>query len=305
VSRNHELPYSELDIVHVSNDDLLLLLISLFFGKRLGITMAMSDSSSGRVYADAEAFCTDFFQHEEKDKSSFFLEQGVGLEFKSSENGIPVAITRRPGTLFDQDEDGPWRVENIWVLSDHTVCITAVANRKSMAFVVFKSPEWGIICSMPTDAEWSSSSSSSPPTTDTMAGVIEGANRYMSANRASDGKAMSRIFHSICRLTYVDAQGKVVAISQPEFCTMVTNRWTTKNHSPYAHLKDDPRLQHSDQLLGVTMLGPNHAIVKLTVGFPPFLYTDVLFFARVEHQWWIVHKSSVNDPFLVDQAKVD
>jgi hypothetical protein len=197
--------------------------------------------------------------------------------------------------------------------------VTAVCSIQSMVLMLFKSPEWGIICSMPAedtdhDSSSTSSISSSPPKTIDMAGVIEGTNRYMSANRAADGHAMSRIFHPICRLTYVldqHVQGnKVVAISQPEFCTtMVSNRWTMTKHVPYAHLKDDPVLQQSDQLLGVTMLGQNHAIVKCTVGFPPFLYTDVLFFARVleeEHdQWWIVHKSSVNDPYLVDQAKSD
>jgi hypothetical protein len=62
--------------------------------KILFSTMAMS--VSGRVYADMEVFFTSFFQS--KDKCSFFLQKGFGLNFKASENVLFVATKSQPRT---------------------------------------------------------------------------------------------------------------------------------------------------------------------------------------------------------------
>ena len=81
-------------------------------------------------------------------------------------------------------------------------------------------------------------------------------------------------------------------------------------------MRHDRRAPSSDTLLSVDFAGPGVAVVFLRIGYPPFLYTDVLSCLRVDHPvarrgeteprppgWWIVAKSSVSEPFLVDTAE--
>lgn len=99
------------------------------------------------VYADIEAFRTNFFQSEAK--SPFFLQHGIGMEFGwgcPSENGLSVATSkgRADQTHSMRMAARGGRVEKIWVLSDHTACVMAVTITKAMALVctsIFKSPE--------------------------------------------------------------------------------------------------------------------------------------------------------------------
>ena len=66
-------------------------------------------------------------------------------------------------------------------------------------------------------------------------------------------------------------------------------------------------------------VGARGSAGRRRVGYPPFLYTDVLSCVRLEQPvrrkrdgqvestphapgWWIVAKSSVNEPFLADDA---
>ena len=116
---------------------------------------------------------------------------------------------------------------------------------------------------------------------------------------------MPRYFHETCRLTFVDGTGSVVIIDSRQFCNMVETRYTTPMHKDYAHLRDDPRVGSRDALLSIDFgsLSTPIAMVVLTVAHPPCLWTDLLTVAKLQGKWWIVHKSSVKDPFLEEEKK--
>mmetsp|Transcript_17087 Transcript_17087/g.30499 ORF Transcript_17087/g.30499 Transcript_17087/m.30499 type:complete len:288 (-) Transcript_17087:696-1559(-) len=128
---------------------------------------------------------------------------------------------------------------------------------------------------------------------------------YVAAGRACDGTAMSRIFHPVCNLTFVTPE-EVVVIGSIEFCERVATRWTMDAHRPFAHLKDDFRVAACDTLLSLDFVGPAVARATLRIGFPPFLYTDVLLLLKLSAKcngrdgWWVVAKSSGHVPFLID-----
>ena len=159
---------------------------------------------------------------------------------------------------------------------------------------------------------------------------------YCGANRVCDGARMAQIFHPLCRLTYTGPDGSVVikpraltpciksnvatlaarfasslhvrarlsAFAEDVFVTMVSERYSTPLHAPYAHLQGDPRVGAHDTLLGVTFATPDVAMVVLKVGHPPMLWTDVLTCARLAgDRWWIVAKSSCSEPLLADEAQ--
>lgn len=140
-------------------------------------------------------------------------------------------------------------------------------------------------------------------TSEDIAGAAEGANAYCEANRAIDGAAMSKVFTDFARLTFVLPDGGLKIISAPEFCSMVTNRWSSPKHKAYAHLKDDPRLAQADSLLSVSLAGPRLAVVKLRVVFPPVAFTDLLTYSKFpDGVWKIIAKSTNSEPFLKDEA---
>ena len=137
---------------------------------------------------------------------------------------------------------------------------------------------------------------------------------YVAAGRACDGAAMARVFHSACNLTFVLPSG-VVVVPSKEFCERVATRWSMEAHAPYAHLKDDPRATSCDSLVSIDFAGPNVCRCILRIGYPPFLYTDVLLLLKQSQQqgderadcapgWWIVAKSSGNVPFLADERQL-
>ena len=125
--------------------------------------------------------------------------------------------------------------------------------------------------------------------------------QYCSANRTCDGIAMAQVFHpDVCRLTYSSHDDSVVVKSSAEFCRMVTDRYTTEPlHIPYATYRDDPAAAAGDTLQGVSMISNTLALVRLKVGHPPFLWSDLLVCAKVLDRWWIVAKSSSSEPLLV------
>jgi len=125
---------------------------------------------------------------------------------------------------------------------------------------------------------------------------------YLAANRAGDAAKMREVFHPSARLTEV-ADEAVQVIASEEFLALVRDRWSLPQHEPYAHLRADPRAEAADTLLGVEFAGPDLALATLRVGFPPFLYTDVLTLARLGSEWMIVAKTSMSAAFLVDERK--
>lgn len=125
---------------------------------------------------------------------------------------------------------------------------------------------------------------------------------YCGANRACDGAAMAQVFHETCRLTYSDLEQTIQIKDQRTFCEKVSTRYESEApHVPYAHLKNDPRASECDSILSIDFCTNVVALVTLKVGHPPFLWTDFLTCARLDDgKWWIVHKSSCNEPFLMD-----
>ena len=128
---------------------------------------------------------------------------------------------------------------------------------------------------------------------------------YCHASRVCDGALMAESFHKTCRLTYSLMGKSIQIVNQPRFCEMVQHRYTAEDlpHKPFSHLLHLPLLSSCDSLQAIEFVTPELAIVTLKVGHPPFLWTDLLTCALLEEgRWWIVHKSSENEPFLVDRA---
>lgn len=124
---------------------------------------------------------------------------------------------------------------------------------------------------------------------------------YRAANRACDGKAMADVFHPFARLTYVnDGDGEIVEVSSKEFCNLVEDRYNREPHSKYAKQKDrsEALVASRDTLLGCSAATSKLALVRLKVGHPPFLWTDLLVCACVDDKWWIVAKSSDHEDFV-------
>ena len=128
---------------------------------------------------------------------------------------------------------------------------------------------------------------------------------YCKANRACDGAAMAQVFHPTCRLTYAqdtprdDTADSIVVCPQPQFCNKVQYRYTANEpmHAPYAKLQSHPEISQHDALLGIEFVTQNLCMVTLRVGHPPCLWTDLLTCCKLEHRWWIVHKSSCHENY--------
>ena len=121
---------------------------------------------------------------------------------------------------------------------------------------------------------------------------------------------MARFFHPACDLTFALPDG-VVVVPSADFCERVAARWSMELHRPWAHLRDDPRAAACDSLVSVDFAGPGVCRAVLRIGYPPFLYTDVLLLLRLGAEcegrpggsWWIVAKSSGNVPLLREEAR--
>lgn len=132
-------------------------------------------------------------------------------------------------------------------------------------------------------------------------------NGYVANNRSCDGPAMAKCLHDDFRLTSVrrssDSEATVVIVSKDDFVDRVSRRYQIPPHVDYARWKDDPRAGHLDEWMWAKLAAPRVAMVKLKIGHPPYLWTDVLTCIQlVDHSWVIVHKSSCSEPFLEDDA---
>ena len=132
---------------------------------------------------------------------------------------------------------------------------------------------------------------------------------YVASNRMCDGSRMAPYLHPDFRLTFVkhtvDAspESHVMIIPKSDFLEMVTDRYQRQPHADYAHLRDDPLVAHFDEWISAIFATPNVAMVKLKVGHPPLLWTDVLTCIKggPSGEWVIVHKSSCSEPLLADE----
>jgi len=127
---------------------------------------------------------------------------------------------------------------------------------------------------------------------------------YVGGGRECDVDKMRSVFHPVSNLTFSTGGGPVAIIPSAAFCERVGTRWSVPEHAKHAHLKDDPRAAACDSLISIDFAGPDVAFVVLKIGYPPFLYTDLLSLIKLEgSKWWIVAKSSCNEPYLAEEAK--
>ena len=125
--------------------------------------------------------------------------------------------------------------------------------------------------------------------------------RYRHSNRTCDANRMSTVFHSMCRLAEVKDDTSLALIAQQDFLEIVDKRYSTKLHKAYYHLKDDLRSAQGDTLLSIQFSAPTLALVRLKVGHPPCLWTDLLTCAKLDDdKWWIVAKTSCHEDFCLE-----
>jgi hypothetical protein len=241
----------------------------------------------------------------------------------------PVSSSRNDsssGLCVDDDDN---LIRNQWVLS--TSAMVEYESLESMGYVTLlavQGNKWTVISIVyasrtPTQkgdgTSTSRPSSGSPPCLPIdFNGVMNCCwERYGKANRECNGNAMSQVFHPQCRLTYSNPKdGTVTVVSSVDFCTMVSNRYSLPLHAPHAKYKDTAWVSSRDTLLGISMVIPHLALVRLKVAHPPFLWTDLLVCAKLHRDendavsgtkndtaWWIVAKSSSSESFVkVDDA---
>eukprot|EP00931_Biecheleriopsis_adriatica_P122561 TRINITY_DN97565_c0_g1_i1.p1 TRINITY_DN97565_c0_g1~~TRINITY_DN97565_c0_g1_i1.p1 ORF type:complete len:298 (+),score=79.61 TRINITY_DN97565_c0_g1_i1:30-896(+) len=119
---------------------------------------------------------------------------------------------------------------------------------------------------------------------DPVRGVLE----YYRGGHLSQTETMSENFHELARLCFSDADEKLVCWSRGDFFERVQARAVTADNA--AALK-------YDKIVSVDKAGPEVALIKLQIGYPPLLYTDILSMLKLEGRWWIIAKSSDSEPF--------
>jgi len=262
------------------------------------IVAAMDDEAIVRGIANA------FFDSETR--QNHVHTNCVFLEVDSDGN---IKTEQRIGN-FDRG-----RVVSVVVLHDGLTAVAHINNGHQAGFLTLlkaastqvNSIQWFIISAVLSLTQQSTDAIKPPDVNKVMTACWD---EYCGASRACDGKKMASIFHPVCRLTFSTNTGELTIKSQEEFCDRVEMRYTSDAHSPYKHLQRDPRVKEGDSLMGVDFGTPSLAMVTLKVGHPPFLWTDVLTCAFLkigntkggEKKWWIVAKSSSNEPFLTDLA---
>jgi len=122
----------------------------------------------------------------------------------------------------------------------------------------------------------------------TCAEPVRGVLEYYRGGHLSKPTIMSNNFHEVARLCYVDESGELVCWSRHEFFERVMAR------PPTVDIEDALKF---DKIVSVDKAGPNVAVIKLQIGYPPVLYTDLLSMLRLGDRWWIIAKSSDNEPF--------
>jgi len=210
-----------------------------------------------------------------------------------------VKIYLEHGKLSESDKPfGPGKILSVLVLPAGLTAVAQVQWPRHGGWLTLLVDHglWVVISAV-------SSSTQGAVTPADMAAACNACSEYCGANRACDGPRMENVFHPLCRLTYSGPEDSVVVKSQPVFVQMVNDRYSTPMHAPYAHLRDDPRVAAEDTMIGVTFAAPDVCMVMLKVGHPPMLWTDVLTCARIDGNWWIVAKSSCNEPLLKDEAR--
>eukprot|EP00427_Karlodinium_veneficum_P041580 CAMPEP_0169262322 /NCGR_PEP_ID=MMETSP1016-20121227/43644_1 /TAXON_ID=342587 /ORGANISM="Karlodinium micrum, Strain CCMP2283" /LENGTH=281 /DNA_ID=CAMNT_0009344837 /DNA_START=9 /DNA_END=852 /DNA_ORIENTATION=- len=101
----------------------------------------------------------------------------------------------------------------------------------------------------------------------TCAEPVRGVLEYYRGGHLSQTEIMSENFHEVARLCYADVAEHLVCLSRSEFFDRVKNRPSTAG--------DSDALKY-DKIMSVDKAGPDVALIKLQIGYPPMLYTDFL-----------------------------
>lgn len=209
-------------------------------------------------------------------------------------------------------------LQSLTIISDNCACAKIRLVETSRVVTEFitmlkERESWKIISSVQSIAPTNAHIRKIVPSdfTEVSTAVWEG---YVAAGRDCNSVEMGKIFHPDCRLTFTTDDGTVTIVSSNEFCQMVENRWSMEFHAPFAHLKNDNRISSADTLVSVDFAGPEVAMVTLDIGYPPFLYHDVLLLLRLSQPvseregssagWWIVAKSSDNEPWMENERRM-
>ena len=151
---------------------------------------------------------------------------------------------------FGDDELNPWipggggRILSVLVLHAGTTAVVHVKwdTYAGWLTLLMDKGAWIVI-----SAVTSTTAGSSTPAD--MAAVVKACwEEYCGANRTCDGERMAEVFHRRCRLTYTGPDGALVIKPHDAFVQMVSERYTTPMHAPYAHLRDGPASRRRGQL---------------------------------------------------------
>jgi hypothetical protein len=259
--------------------------------------MVISVSDNEKVQSAAVSFLTTNGNHPVAHPECLVLQR--------SDNELVVlpAGSFKFVDISDDSEGCDVIIHNSWILSTCAVVEFEVSSKVvgyMTLLLLQSSKDWVVISVVETNK-----TPSTPVTSTDFLGPLKICwDDYCSANRACDGSAMAQVFHpDVCRLTYSshgNDDDAVVVKSSAEFCRMVTGRYDTEPmHIPYAAYRNDPAAAAGDTMQGVSMISPTLALVRLKVGHPPCLWSDVLVCAKVLDRWWIVAKSSSSEPLLI------
>ena len=214
---------------------------------------------------------------------------------------VTLAVEAGGAVVDEEPRGGAGKVISVLVLHANNTAVAQVHwddGRKGWLTLLIEKDSWIVISAV-------TSTTAGTCTPADMAAAVKACwDEYMGANRDCDGPRMAQVFHPKCRLTFTGGDGSIVIKSQETFVQMCSDRYTTPMHAPFAHLRDDPRVAATDDLVSVSFAAPDVCMVVLKVGHPPMLWTDVLTCARLDcDRWWIVAKSSCSEPLLADEAK--
>lgn len=118
---------------------------------------------------------------------------------------------------------------------------------------------------------------------------VRGVLEYYRGGHLARPEIIKENFHSSARLTFSNDSEDLVCWSQEEFFEVIRGMPAT--------CADSSALRF-DKILSVDKAGPDVAMIKLQIGYPPVLYTDFLSMFRLRgNRWWIVAKSSDGEQF--------
>jgi hypothetical protein len=126
------------------------------------------------------------------------------------------------------------------------------------------------------------------PTHSNETNPVSGVGMYIVGGHQSKPDVMAENFHPSARLCFADEGEQLVIWNRDEFFERAGAR-------PATH--EDAHAKQFDKIISVDKAGPDCALIKLMIGYPPAVYVDFLSMLRIGGTWWIVAKSSEHEAF--------